>query len=147
MEENAMYEMKVEAEMEQLYTVLDFLDELLDENHCNMKVKLKLDIAIEEIFANIVNYAYTPNKGYVTVRCEFYTAGSGKLVEIQFIDSGIPYNPLNNEDPDITLSAERREIGGLGILMVKKSMDKTVYEYRDGFNVLTIQKDLGDNLA
>jgi anti-sigma regulatory factor (Ser/Thr protein kinase) len=142
MEETAMYEMMVEAEMNQLYTVLDCLDELLGENHCTMKVKMKLDIAIEVIFANIVNYAYIPDKGYVTVRCQFNHTDTGKFVKIQFIDSGFPYNPLNNEDPDISLSAERRKIGGLGILMVKRRMDKTEYEYKDGFNILTIQKKL-----
>lgn len=64
------------------------------------------------------------------------------MISITFSDSGKPYNPLEKPDPDVTLSAEERSIGGLGIFMVKKSMDDMRYEYKDGQNILTITKRL-----
>lgn len=85
-------------------------------------------------------YAYKPVEGDATIRCE--VGGDPLEVTIQFLDHGKPYNPLAKEDPDVTLSAEERGIGGLGIFMVKKSMDSLDYEYHDGKNILTIKKSL-----
>lgn len=137
-----MYEIKVEAEMEQLYTILDNLEEWLDENGCSLKSKTQINIAIEEVFANIVHYAYDSKNGEVIVKCKLEELDSENYISIQFMDNGRPYNPLENEEPDTNLSAEEREIGGLGILMVRKMMDKVNYNYHDNFNVLTLQKKI-----
>ena len=95
---------------------------------------------VDELISNIAHYAYAPDSGQVTVRTE--PDPKTPSVAIVFIDSGRPYNPLVREDPDVTLSAEDREPGGLGIFMVKKTMDDLKYEYRNGQNVLTIRKNL-----
>ena len=97
-------------------------------------------IAIDDIFGNIVNYAYTPEVGKVTVRLA--VDEKTLTASLTFIDSGVPYNPLEKDDPDTTLSAEDRKIGGLGIFLVKKSMDDMRYEYKDGKNILTLVKKL-----
>ena len=96
--------------------------------------------AIDELFGNIANYAYNPDVGPATVRVEIKREPLSVI--ITFIDHGVPYDPLLNRDPDTTLSAEERKIGGLGIYMVKKSMDGIRYEYKDGRNILTIEKIL-----
>ena len=103
-----------------------------------MKQQMQIDIAAEEIFVNIAHYAYTPGTGEATICVELYQDPSA--IEITFIDQGVPYDPLAKPDPDVTLSAKERKIGGLGIFMVKKSMDEVRYEYLDGCNVLTIKK-------
>jgi anti-sigma regulatory factor (Ser/Thr protein kinase) len=105
-----------------------------------MKAQMQIDIAIDELFSNIAHYAYNSEIGQATVRVE--AIKDPLAVTITFIDNGVPYDPLANADPDTTLSAEEREIGGLGIYMVKKSMDDVTYEYRDGKNILKIQKNL-----
>ncbi len=97
-------------------------------------------MAIDELFGNIANYAYNPDIGTATVRVE--VTENPLAVVITFIDNGVPYDPLAKSDPDITLSAEEREIGGLGIYMVKKSMDDISYEYKDGKNFLKIKKNI-----
>jgi len=97
-------------------------------------------VALDEIIGNIVNYAYAPGVGQVTVRMELDLAA--RQVSLTFIDAGIPYDPMAKDDPDVTLSAEDREIGGLGIFMVKKTMDEMRYAYQDGKNVLTIRKTI-----
>ena len=96
------------------------------------------DIAIDELFSNIVNYAYSPEEGPVTVRMD--VADEPHSVIITFIDHGKPYNPLTTAAPDMTLAAKQRHIGGLGVFMVKNTMDDVAYEYRDGMNILTIRK-------
>ena len=101
---------------------------------------MQIDIAIDELFSNIAHYAYTPDTGEATVRVE--VTESPLAVIITFIDHGVPYDPLAKEDPDTTLSAEERQIGGLGIYMVKKSMDEIAYRYQDGQNILMIKKQL-----
>ena len=105
-----------------------------------MKAQMQIDIAIDELFSNIARYAYNPDVGPATVRVEVQE--NPMAVVITFIDKGVPYDPLKKEDPDVTLSAEERDIGGLGIYMVKKSMDEVLYEYRDGQNILKIKKKL-----
>ena len=105
-----------------------------------MKIMMQIEIAVEEIYVNIVHYAYNPSVGKATIRCE--VTDNPMQVMIQVLDSGIPFDPLAKEDADITLSADERDIGGLGIFMVKQSMDEVNYEYKDGKNVLTIKKVL-----
>ena len=114
--------------------------EKLEEIDCPMKAQMQIDIAIDELFGNIAHYAYNPETGPATVRVEVSEAPISVI--ITFIDRGIPYDPLKKDDPDITLSAEERGIGGLGIFMVKKTMDEITYEYKDGQNILRIRKDI-----
>ena len=135
-----MKELELEAKVENLSEVLAFVDEQLEAADCPMKIQMQIDIAVEEIFVNIANYAYAPEIGTATVRVE--VLGDPPTVDITFIDGGVPYDPLAKDDPDVTLSAEERQIGGLGIFMVKKSMDDVKYTYLDGHNILTIKKGL-----
>ena len=133
-----MKELTVPATLEQLDAVQAFVEGELEEHGCPMKVMLQVSVAVEEIYVNIAHYAYHPEIGQATVRCS--VGGDPLQVTIQFLDSGRPFDPLAKPDADTTLSAEEREIGGLGILMVKKSMDDVAYEYRDGCNILTLKK-------
>ena len=133
-------ELTLEAKVANLQEVLDFVDEYLMSLHCPMKIRMQIDVAVEEIFVNVASYAYAPGTGNVTVRMD--SADSPRSAVITFIDKGIPYNPLAKADPDVTLSAEDRAIGGLGIYMVKKSMDKMEYEYTDQKNVLKMYKNI-----
>ena len=135
-----MKELTIAATVENIEAVTDFVNEQLDAMDCPMKVQMKIDIAIDEIFGNIAHYAYGSDTGDATVRVEI--TEEPQAVVITFIDRGVPYDPLAKDDPDMTLSIEDREIGGLGIYMVKKSMDEVSYEYRDGQNVLTIKKNI-----
>lgn len=135
---NGVDELVIEAAVDKLESVLEFVDERLDKLDCSMKAKIQIDVAVEEIFVNIAHYAYEPERG--EARILFMSEDDGKLAVITFMDTGRPYNPLDRPDPDTTLPAEEREIGGLGIYMVKKSMDSMDYEYKDGRNILTIKK-------
>lgn len=130
------------AEPEQLEPVQRFVEEQIERYDCSARVRFQLDVAVEEIFINIAKYAYRPGQaGQAAVRC--CVGGDPLQVTIQFQDQGVPFNPLAKEDADITLTAQERQIGGLGILMVKKSMDAVCYSYEDGKNILTIQKNIG----
>ena len=135
-----MKELTVEAKTTNIEAVTDFVNEQLEALDCPMKAQMQIDIAIDELFGNIAHYAYNPEIGKATVRVEVIE--DPLAVTITFIDNGVPYDPLAKADPDTTLSAEEREIGGLGIYMVKKSMDEIVYEYKDGHNILKIKKNL-----
>ena len=135
-----MKELTVEAKITNIEAVTDFVNEQLEALDCPMKAQMQIDIAIDELFGNIAHYAYNPEIGKVTVRVEVIE--DPLAVTITFIDNGAPYDPLAKADPDTTLSAEEREIGGLGIYMVKKSMDDITYEYKDGQNILAIKKNL-----
>ena len=135
-----MKELTVAATVENIETVTNFVNEQLESLDCPMKAQMQIDIAIDELFGNIAHYAYNPDVGKATVRVE--VTEDPLAVVITFIDNGVPYNPLEKEDPDISLSAEDRQIGGLGIYMVKKSMDDVAYEYKDGQNILKIRKNI-----
>lgn len=133
-----MNELTLEATLENLEKVQSFVEDKLDAAGCSMKIKMQISIAVEEIYVNIAHYAYNPGVGNATIKCT--VDGDPLQVSIQFMDSGIPFNPLAKEDADTTLSVDEREIGGLGIYMVKKSMDEITYEYKDGKNILKIKK-------
>lgn len=135
-----MKELTIAAEIENISAVTEFVDAELEECGCPMKTQMQIDIAIDELFGNIARYAYAPGTGEATVRVD--VKENPAAVEITFIDGGVPYDPLKKADPDVTLSADEREIGGLGIFMVKKSMDNIAYEYRDGKNILSITKNI-----
>ena len=135
-----MKEITVDATIENMNTVTAFVDDFLDQIACPMKSKIQINIVIDEIFGNICHYAYKDSVGAVTVRVE--SGNTPKAVFLTFTDNGIPYNPLETEDPDITLSSEERKIGGLGIYLVKKNMDEMKYEYVDQQNRLWMEKRL-----
>lgn len=135
-----MKEIRVEALDDNLYIVLNFLEEGLDSIGCNNQTKSKIALVAEEIYINIAHYAYTEEGGMALVS---YDLEDDPLsITIIFSDSGVPYNPLEKPDPDTTLSANERQIGGLGIFLVKKIMDSVEYAYVNGNNVLTIKKKL-----
>ena len=133
-------ELEIEASADKLSEVQLFIDEHLEKADCPAKAKIQIGIAVEEIFINIVSYAYAPQEGKATVRVE--VEEQPLAVTITFTDRGIPYDPLAKEDPDVTLSADEREIGGLGVFLVKKSMDDVSYEYKNGKNILKIKKNI-----
>ncbi len=135
-----MKEMTIDAAVENIPAVTAFVEEQLEQYNCPMKAQMQIDIAIDELFSNIAQYAYTPNTGKATVRVE--VTENPMVVVITFIDNGIPYDPLAKADPNVSLPADEREIGGLGIFMVKKSMDEITYEYKDGQNILKIKKKI-----
>ena len=135
-----MKELTIAATVENIETVTEFVNAQLEALDCPLKAQMQIDIAIDELFGNIAHYAYNPDVGSATVQVE--VTEEPLAVIITFIDGGIPYDPLAAADPDITLSAEERQIGGLGIYMVKKSMDEITYEYKDGKNILSIKKKL-----
>ena len=134
-----MKKLEIEAKVDNLNEVTAFIDEQLEAAECSMKTQMQIDLAVEELFVNIAHYAYAPDVGMAVISTEL---SPDRKFSITFEDSGIPYDPLAKEDPDITLSANERAIGGLGIFMVKKSMDDMYYEYRDGKNILTIVKGI-----
>ena len=126
------------AEINELASVIVFLEEELDKAQANPKLMVTLAVALEELFVNVAHYAYPDSKGTVKIGIDT----SGDSIVIRLIDSGIPFDPTAKKDPDITESAEERKIGGLGIYMVKKSMDKMSYEYKNNQNVLKLTKNL-----
>ncbi len=136
-----MKEMTIAATVENIDAVTEFVDAQLEALDCPMKAQMQINIAIDELFGNIAHYAYNPDVGDATVRVEVQE--DPLSVIITFIDGGMPYDPLSSADPDTTLSAEERSFGGLGIFMVKKSMDEITYRYEDGKNILSIRKKIG----
>ncbi len=130
---------QIEAVKGNLPEVLGSVEEYYEEAGCPIKTQMQINIAVEEIFVNIASYAYAPETGSVRIRLQAVKDPARAL--ITFEDSGVPYDPLAKEDPDVTLSAEERKIGGLGIYMVKQSMDHVRYEYKDGKNILTLEKE------
>ena len=135
-----MKELDIIAVLENLDTVLQFVDTHLEQADCSPKIQMQIDLAVEEIFVNIANYAYHPETGPATVRVEVRPDGSA--VTITFIDHGVPFDPLAKEDPDVTLPSEQRKVGGLGVFLVKQNMDDIQYEYLNGSNILTLKKEL-----
>ncbi len=133
-------DLELEAVDENLEKVQAFVEERLEAAGCPMKAQMQIGVAVEEIFVNIAHYAYAPDKGNATVRVE--VSEDPVTVTITFIDQGVPYDPLAQNDPDVTLPAEQRDIGGLGIFLTKQLMDDVNYEYRDGKNILTLKKNL-----
>ena len=132
-----MKELTLAATIDNLPEAVSWLESLLEELDCPLKAQMQLSVAMDELFSNVSNYAYPDGAGDVTILMEKLDPPA---IQLTFIDRGIPYDPLKKEDPDITLSAQERQIGGLGIFMVKKTMDEIAYEYKDGQNFVTIRK-------
>lgn len=133
-----MKELVVTAKKENLEKIIPQIQYELEQNHCPYEERLKIEIAIEEIYMNIVHYAYPFFEGKVTVQYEIQQ--EEKKIMVRFLDQGIPYNPLKRQDPEIQLDSSHRKIGGLGVYIVKKSMDHVSYLYKDHTNILTIEK-------
>lgn len=126
------------ADVSVLPEVLAFAEEELDKSGCPMKTAMQITVALEELFANVASYAYPDGKGDVEVKIK----PTDSSVYISLTDTGIPFDPLAKADPDVTLSADERGVGGLGIYMVKKMMDDVKYTYRNNHNTVTMIKKL-----
>ncbi len=131
-------ELTLDATVDNIPKVTDFLTAILEEYDFPMKTITQIMLAVEEIFVNIAHYAYDSHTGSAYIECD---VSDGPLTAtITLSDRGTPYNPLTREDPDITLSADERDIGGLGVYIVKQSMDDVAYHYDNGKNILKIVK-------
>ena len=133
-----MKELTLTASLENIPEATAFIDAQLEALDCPMKAQMQIDVAIDELFANIDQYAYAPDVGEARIRFEF--DDSSRMASITFIDRGVPFDPLQKSYPDVTLSAEEREAGGLGIFLVKKTMDGMEYRRENGCNILNIRK-------
>ncbi len=133
------YKEKVfEAKVDNMHEVLAFVDEQLEKHEASMKAQMAIDVALEEMYVNVANYAYGEEVGKCLVAIWFIDEDA----YIQLVDSGMEFNPLSKVDPDITLNAEDRDIGGLGIYMVKKTMDECAYQRIDGLNIFIMRKTI-----
>ena len=128
------------AKTEALPDILGFVEETLEGYGCPMKIQMAVCVAIEEVFVNVASYAYGDGSGNVTLDIGFDKVN--RNVTFRLIDQGVPFDPLQKPDPDITLCIEDRQIGGLGIFIVKKTMDTVHYAYEDGKNILTMIKKI-----
>ena len=135
-----MKELTLKAVTENIPKVTEFIERQLEALNCSPKAKTQINVVIDELFANISFYAYAPDTGEATVRFAF-DESSGRVV-LMFIDRGKPFDPLAGADPDVTLPAEERETGGLGIFLVKALMDSVEYQYGDGQNILIVRKQI-----
>ena len=139
-EETEMKEKVFTAKKETLPEVIGFAEECLESFECPMKSAMAVCVAVEEIFVNIASYAYTDGDGNATLAFGFDE--NERLMTLVIKDSGVPFNPLERAEPDISLSADEREIGGLGIFITKKTMDTVSYTYENGNNILTMTKKI-----
>ena len=128
------------AKTDALSDVLGFVDEMLESYGCPMKIQTAICVAIEEVFVNVARYAYADGDGEASLCIGFNE--ETKEITFRLSDKGVPFDPLQKPDPDITLSAEEREIGGLGIFITKKTMDRVTYAYENGENILTMMKKI-----
>ena len=133
-------ELTVAAKVENIEKATAFVNEYLNRTICTVKARTWIAIAIDEVISNIAHYAYPSEDGDVTIQVALMAEPDTAV--ITFIDNGIPYDPLKTADPDTTLPAEERNFGGLGIYMLKKTMDEITYRYENGSNILTIYKKL-----
>ena len=134
-----MTELKIEAKIERLPDVSGWLEEQLEKGNCPPKLMMKLELLVEELFVNIASYAYGPEGGDAVFQADFPREGLFRLV---IRDWGMPFDPLEKEEPDTTLSVEERPIGGLGIFLVRKTMDRLEYKHENGGNTLTVWKKI-----
>ena len=133
-------ELCIEAKVINVDKVTDFVNDRLKSMGCSKRSLLQIDVALDELFSNICHYAYGDAVGNVLVSVKELEGSDS--VQITLADQGTPFDPLAVKDPDVTLKLHERAIGGLGIFMVKRTMDDVQYEYRDGKNILTVVKSL-----
>ncbi len=137
-----VFSITIQASMKHLPEVKSFVNENLDMTECSKKIRMNIYLSVEELFTNICSYAYGADVGDVTIEIELNDKKD--TINITFIDTGIPYNPLEKEAPVVSGAATNRKIGGLGIFITKKLMDNMSYEYRNDENRLTVMKCLND---
>ena len=128
------------AKTEALSEVLGFVEQMLDSFECPIKIQVALCVAIEEVFVNVAHYAYGEGEGNMSLGIGFDE--ESRAITFRMTDKGIPFDPLKKPDPDISLSADEREIGGLGIFITKKTMDSLTYTYENNENILTMIKKI-----
>lgn len=133
----------MEAKDENLDELNEKIASLISEK-CTVKVLNEIYLAVEEIFVNICHYAYAPKIGSVEIFMDLEECNGSQIFKISFTDEGKQFNPLERADPDITLAAEERQIGGLGIFLTKKYMDEVKYDYKDKKNIFYFCKNLGN---
>ena len=133
-------ELVVESLIDSLETVDSLVDEMYSSMGASRSARKQLRVAAEEIFVNIVNYAYGEGHGKVVISVR--KLADPPRLELVFMDEGVPFNPLLRDAPDFSVDPDEREVGGLGIYMVKQAVDDIGYEYRDGKNILTICKNV-----
>ncbi len=131
-------QLRIAAEIKNIAIATAFMNDILDKAGCKPRAKMQLEIVMDEMMSNVARYAYGAGKGDIVVKVDILHNPLRAFITLE--DSGMPYNPLEKEDPDITLAAEERDIGGLGIFIVKKYTDEITYDYRDNHNILTIVK-------
>ena len=128
------------AKTEALPDILGFVEKTLEGYGCPMKIQMAVCVAIEEVFVNVAHYAYGDEEGDMNLGIGFDK--ENRTMTFRMTDKGVPFDPLKKPDPDITLSAEEREIGGLGIFITKQTMDSVTYAYENGKNILTMIKTI-----
>ena len=136
-----MAQIELESKLESLDTLNGFVHQIIQNSPCTEQQQIQIDLVVEELFVNIVNYAYPDSMGMVQVECKL--SGDASQVIIQFKDQGIEFNPLAKKEINVHDRFERRPVGGLGIYLAKKYTNSIEYERTDGSNVLTIMKNLG----
>lgn len=124
------------ADKEFLYPCLDFINEQLDKAGCIVKAKNQINLVVEEFFMNVADHGYKSAVGDIEITVDIKDDVAWLIIK----DRGVPFNPLTKEEPDISLSADDRKVGGLGIFIAKRMMDEIVYDYANGQNILTIKK-------
>lgn len=140
MDINTAQELIVDAKVENLPLVNEFVEKVMAPLEPSMKVQMQIDLVVEEIFVNIANYAYGEGQGKAILQVQ--VTDSPPAVELVFMDEGMPYNPLDREEPDPEQSLEERKIGGWGIFLVKKNVDEVTYAFSEGKNILTLRKKI-----
>ena len=133
-----MKERTLPAVKENIPEIIAWIEQELEALDCGMRAQMQIDVALDELMANIAGYAYGDGAGNMTVRFSFDEPSDTAVITL--VDRGVPFDPLSADDPDVSRPVEMREAGGLGIFLVKKSMDDVTYEYKDGQNILTIKK-------
>lgn len=130
----------VKADINSIPFVNELVENFLEDLGISKKIQMQINVVIDEILSNIAQYSFGEAVGMATIIYEYDS--QERILSITFIDDGIEYNPLNSQTPDITLDAEERDFGGLGIFMVKKFTDDLLYEYKDGYNHFTLKKSV-----
>lgn len=126
---------EIDISFENTKKAAEFVEKILEQEKCPVKIINQMLIAFDEIYSNIVKYSQAE-------KLELSCAVMEEWVYLSFKDDGLPYNPLEEKDPDINVSMKQRQIGGLGIFMVKQMMDDTTYQYKENHNIFTIGKSL-----
>jgi len=129
---------KSKAVMNQFEQFIGFVEDALGSVGMAQKNIFSLMTVSEEIIVNIIHYAYDEKPGDLEIIFE----GDEQNVRLTFIDKGTPFNPLTQSQVDTSLKAHEREIGGLGIHMIKSMTDRMMYDYKEGKNILTIEKQI-----